>query len=143
SRSKRSPEFVSIDEESPHEIVHVFCLGKTHRSTHSSLDPRAEIDVFTLDFLCMSLPYFVLLGVEMALISTPPIRIKPCDAKRLQEGFELQKDRILPPPQDVCEYRTTAMIDRGPEPPRVRFAAHVPPHFVQLRRESAPVIECF
>ena len=28
SRSKRSPEFVSIDEESQHEIIHVFCLGK-------------------------------------------------------------------------------------------------------------------
>src|SRR6516165_552881 len=28
SRSKRPSEFVSIDEESQHKIVHVFCLGK-------------------------------------------------------------------------------------------------------------------
>ena len=28
SRSKSSPEFVSIDEESQHETMHVFCLGK-------------------------------------------------------------------------------------------------------------------
>ena len=99
--------------------------------------------MFALDFLRIGLPHFVLLGLEMSLIGTPPIRIKPRDAKRLQEGFELQKDCVLPSPKDVREHRTTAMIDRMPEPPRVRFAAHVTPHFVQLGRESAPLIECF
>jgi hypothetical protein len=99
--------------------------------------------VFALDFLRIGLPHFVLLGVEMALIGTPPIRLKPRDAKRLQEGFELPKDRILPSPKDVREHRITAMIARVPEPPRVRFAAHVTPHYVQLGREAAPLIECF
>jgi hypothetical protein len=99
--------------------------------------------VFALDFLCIGFPSFVLLGVEMSLIGPPPIRIKPCDTARLQEDFELHKDRILPSPQDVCEHRTTAMLDRVPEPPRVRFAAHATPHFVQLGREFVPVIECF
>ena len=99
--------------------------------------------MFALDFLRIGLPHFVLLGVEMSLIGTPPIRIKPRDTKRLQEGFELQKDRILPSPKDVCAHRTTVMIDRVPEPPWVRFAAHVTPHFVQLGRESTPVIQDF
>jgi hypothetical protein len=35
------------------------------------------------------------------------------------------------------------MIDRVPEPPRVRFAAYVTPHLVQLGREAAPLIEFF
>ena len=99
--------------------------------------------MFALDFLCIGLPYFVLLGVEMSLRGTPPIRIKPRDAKRLQEGFELQKDCVLPSPKDVCEHRTTVMIDRVPEPSWVCFAAHVTPHFVQLGCESAPLIEYF
>jgi hypothetical protein len=142
-RSKRSREFISIDEESKHEIVHAFGLRKTNRASHSSLDPRAEIDVFALDFLRIGLPHFVLCSVEMALIGTPPIRIKPRDAKRRQEGFELHKDRIVPSPKDVREHCTAAMIDRMPEPPRVRFAAHVTSHFVQLGREPALVIEPF
>ena len=143
SRSNRPSEFVSIDEEPKHKVVHVFCLRKTNRAPHESLDPRAEIDGFALDFLRIGLSHFVLLGVEMSLIGTPPIRLKPRDAKRLQEGFKLQKNRILPSPKDVCEHRTTVMIDRVPEPPWVRFAAHVPPHFVQLGRESTPVIQYF
>jgi hypothetical protein len=85
----------------------------------------------------------VLGGVEMSLISTPTIRVKAGDAKRFQQGFELHKDRIVPSPKDVREHCTAAMIDRVPEPPRVRFAAHVTPHFVQLGREPAPMIELF
>lgn len=99
--------------------------------------------MFTFDFLRIGLPHFVLCGVEMALIGPPTIRIKPRDAKRRPEGFELPKDRILPSPADVCEYRTTAMIDRVPEPPRVGFAAHVTPHVVQLGRQPAPLITFF
>src|SRR5262252_2185538 len=34
ARSKRPSEFVSIDEESQHKIVHVFCLRKTNCSPH-------------------------------------------------------------------------------------------------------------
>ena len=143
SRSKGTPEFVAIDEQPNHEIMHALRLGETNCATHESFDPRPQIEVFALDFLRIGLPHFVLLGVEMPLIGTPPIRIKPRDAKRLQEGFELQKDGILPSPKDVCEHSPTVMIDRVPEPPRVRFAAHVTPHFVQLGREAAPVIECF
>ena len=83
--------------------------------THEPLDPRAEIDVFALNFLRLGLPHFVLLSVEMSLIGPPPaIRIKPRHAKRLQEGFELHKDRILPPLKDIREHRTTAMINRVP-----------------------------
>ena len=143
SRSKKSSELVSIDEESKHKIVPMFGLRKTNRVTHSSLDPRAKLDVFALDFLRIGLPPCVLRGVEMARIGIPPIRIPPRDAKRLSEGFELHKDRVLVSPKDVCEDRTATRIDRVPEPPRVRFAAHVTPHFVQLGHESASLIECF
>jgi hypothetical protein len=31
SRSKRSPEFVSVDEQPDHAIVHMFRLGETNR----------------------------------------------------------------------------------------------------------------
>jgi hypothetical protein len=52
--------------------VQAFRLGKTHRTTDSPLDPRAHIDVFTLDLLCIGLPSFELLGVEMPLIGPQP-----------------------------------------------------------------------
>ena len=120
----------------------MFCLGTTARSTPSALAPRAEIEVFALDFLRRGLPHCVLLGGAMPLLGPPPIRIKPPDATRLQEGFARQKDCVLPSPTDVGAPRTTAMIDRVPEPPRGRLAAHVPPPFVQRGREAAPLIAC-
>ncbi len=35
------------------------------------------------------------------LVGSPPVGVKTCDAKRLQEGFELEKGLILPASKDV------------------------------------------
>jgi hypothetical protein len=43
----------------------------------------------------------MLFGVDVPFVGTPPIRVISRDAKRLQKGGELQKDRILTSPKDL------------------------------------------
>ena len=56
SRSKGLSEFVSIDEESNHEIVHAFRLGETQRAAYKPLDPGPQVDVLALVVCVCSLP---------------------------------------------------------------------------------------
>ena len=88
------PKLVAIDEEPDHEIVHRRRLGKADRATDEPFNPRPQIDVFAFDFLGIGLAHLVLRGVNMALVGAPPIRVEAADPKRLQQRFELQKDRI-------------------------------------------------
>ena len=46
-------------------------------------------NVFALDFLGVLLAYLMLLGIEMPLVGSPAVGVKPGDAKRGQERFEL------------------------------------------------------
>src|SRR3989442_1364795 len=54
------------------------------------------------------------------------------NAKGLQQRLQLQKDRILPSPEDVRQHGATLMIDGMPQPPRLRFLPHVTPHFIEF-----------
>jgi len=96
-----STELVTIDEQADHEIVHGRRVGKANGATHEPLDPCPQIEMFALDFLCGFLANVVLLWVDMLLVSPPPIRIKAADPTRFQQRLPLQKDRILPSPEDV------------------------------------------
>jgi hypothetical protein len=42
-------KFISIDEESNHEIVHVLRLGEANCAADEALDPGPQIDVFALN----------------------------------------------------------------------------------------------
>jgi hypothetical protein len=112
--------------------VHVVRLGKTDCAAHQPFDPGPQIDVFALDFLRIVLAHPMLFGVEVPLVGTPPIRVIAHNAKRLQQRVQLEKNGILAAPEDVGSHVPTVMINRVPQPPRVRFAAHITPHFVQL-----------
>jgi len=80
--SEGSSKLIPIHEEPNHQIVHLFRLGKAQRPTHSPLDTGPEIDVLTLDFLCVLLPHVMLLGLEMPLVGPPAVGVILCDAKR-------------------------------------------------------------
>ena len=69
-------KLVAINEEPNHEIVHRRRFRKADRATDEPLDPRPQIDVFTLDALGMLLAYVMLRGSKMALVGAPPIRVK-------------------------------------------------------------------
>jgi hypothetical protein len=72
---KRSSEFVAIDEQPQHEIVHAFRLREAQRPTDSPLNTGPQINVFALDFLGVLLPDLMLLSSEMPLVGPPPVRV--------------------------------------------------------------------
>jgi hypothetical protein len=47
--------------------------------------------MFPLDLLRVALAWLVLIRIDMTCVRTPIVRIIACDAKRLSQGFELQK----------------------------------------------------
>ena len=126
------PKLVAIDEETNHQIVHGRRFGKADRAAHQTLNAGPQIDVLAFDLLCVLFAHDVLLGIDMSLVGTPPIRVKPRDPKRLQEGFELQKNGILSPAKDVRQHGSTGVIDGMPQPPRLCFLPHITPHLVEL-----------
>jgi hypothetical protein len=94
------PKLVAIDEEPDHQIVHALRLGKTNRAPHQPFDPGPQIHGFALNSLHVLFPDVVLLWGNMPLVGPPPVGVKPGDAERLQEGFQLEKALILPAPKD-------------------------------------------
>jgi hypothetical protein len=81
--SDEEPTFIAIDEEAKYQIVHRRRFGKTDGATHEPFDPGAQIDVLAFDLLRVCFANRVLLGIDMALVSAPPIGVKSCDAKWL------------------------------------------------------------
>ena len=61
----------------------------------------------------------MLLCVHMALVGAPAVRVVPCDAKRLQESLQAQKDIILPPAEPIRQDIPGVVINRMPQPPLV------------------------
>jgi hypothetical protein len=53
--SKELTKFTAVDEQSNHQIVHLFALGKADGTTYQALDLRPQIDVLTLDLLSVFL----------------------------------------------------------------------------------------
>src|SRR5215510_1384353 len=132
SRSNGLSKFVAIDEESNHEIMHVLRLGEAQRAADQPLDPGPQIDVFALDLLRVLLAHLMLLSIEMPLVGPPAVRVELCDAKGGQQLLELQKDVVLPSSEHIRQDLPRVMINRVPQPARVRFAAHKTPYFIQL-----------
>ena len=79
---EQHPKLIAVDEQFNHQIVHPFGLGETNRPTHQPLDPRPQVDMLALDFLCLILANTMLLGIKMTLVCTPAIRVIFCDPKR-------------------------------------------------------------
>mgnify|MGYP003393304121 CR=1 FL=1 len=56
----------------------------------------------------------LLLFVDMPLVGAPAIGVIPDDAKRLQQGVQLEKNGILAAPEDVGSLGAAVMINRVP-----------------------------
>ncbi len=132
SRSTGLSKFVSIDEQSNHEIVHALCLGEAQRAADEPRDPGPSMNMFARDFLGVGLPHLMVLSIEMPLVGPPAIGGKLRDAKRGQPLLELQEDVVLPSSQHIRPDLPWVRIHGVPQPAWGRFAAYVPPHFVQL-----------
>jgi hypothetical protein len=123
--------------------VHGCRFGKANRATYEPLDPSPQIDVFALDGLRVLFTDDVLLRDEMPLVRPPSIGIETRDPKRLQQGLQLQKDSILALSKDLPQHLPTVMINRVPQPPRVRFLADITPHLIEFCRQPAPLFQLF
>ena len=77
-------------------------FGKANGAPDELLDPGPQVEVFALDFLGIFFANVMRRWADVPLVRPPPIGVKPRDTKRLQEGLQLQKDRILPSPKDIC-----------------------------------------
>jgi hypothetical protein len=126
------PKLIAIDEEADHQIVHSCRLGKAQRAAYEPFNPGPQVDVLAFDRLRVLLADGMLLGVEMPLVGAPAISEKARDTERFQQLFELQKDGLLSPPKDVRQYGATAVINRVPQPPWLRFLPHIAPQFIEL-----------
>ena len=74
----------------------------------------------------------MLLGREMPLVGSPAVGVKPRDAQRRQPLLKLQEDVVLAPSEHLRHDLARVMLNRVPQPARVRFATHKTPHFVQF-----------
>src|SRR5262249_49788919 len=59
------------------------------------------------------------------------------DAKRFEQFFQLEKYLVLAPSKDIRSHGPTGVINRMPEPPWLRFLAHVTPHLIELGRQTS------
>src|SRR6266853_3979138 len=116
SISKGLPEFVSIDEEPDHEIVHALRLGEAQRAADEPFNPRPQIDVFALDFLRVLLAHLMLLSIQMPLVGPPAVGVKLRDTKRCQHLVELQEYIVLPSSEHIRQDLPCAVINGVPQP---------------------------
>jgi hypothetical protein len=94
-------EFVPINEQPNHIIVHLNRLGEANRLASQSLNPCTECQVFTLDLLGGAFARLVFIRIEVARVSTPVVRIILGDAKGFQQSFKLQQCLILATTKDL------------------------------------------
>ena len=89
------PKLVAIDEETNHQIVHGRRFGKADRAAHQTLNAGPQIDVLAFDLLCVLFAHDVLLGIDMSLVGTPPIRVKLCETTWLSMFLPLGKHGLF------------------------------------------------
>ena len=130
--SKGLPEFVSIDEEPNHEIVHALRLGEAHRAADEPFDPGPQMDMFARDFLRVLLAHLMLLGSKMPRVGPPAVGVKLRDAKRCQQLLELQEDVVLPSSEHLRQDLARVMLNGVPQPTWLRFLRDLRPHLVEL-----------
>lgn len=79
--------------------------------------------MLAIDFLRAVFADGVLFRVKVTCVCPPTIGAEERQAEGLQQGFELEKDLIFPTAKDVCQDRSSAMINGMPQPARVAFVA--------------------
>jgi len=92
-------KFIAIDEQTDHNVMHLDRLGKADCLAHQAFDPGAQRQVLPLYFLRVAFARLVLIRLEMTRVGAPVVRIIPRDAKRFQQGFELENTSSLRRPK--------------------------------------------
>ena len=90
--------------------------------------------MLALDFLGIPFARTMHVGVELAFVRTPMIRIEASEPEGLQQRFELQKDCVFTAPKDIRQDSARVMIDGMPQP--ARGASLAPPTGRRRQRDS-------
>ena len=64
--------------------MHLDGFGKTYGLPYQAFDPGTQRGVFAFDLLRILFPNRVLVMIDMAIVGTPPVGVKACDAKWFQ-----------------------------------------------------------
>ena len=80
--------------------MHLGRAGKAARLAHQACGPGAQRQVLPLKVLRVELAQLVLFRREMTRVRAPGVRRIARDAKRFQQGLELETHRIVAAPQD-------------------------------------------
>jgi len=113
-----SPPLLPIDAQPNHASMHARRLGATHCATPSALAPRPQIAGCARAFLRVLLAPLRLLGMALALVGTPAIRVKPGEVKRGQPLWQRQADGVLPSAQHLRQPLPRVGRQGVPPPPR-------------------------
>jgi len=74
--------------------VHEHRFGEANRLAGQALDAGTQRQVFALDLLRLELPHRVVGNGEVAFVDTGSIGVKVDNAKGLEQGVQLLKNRI-------------------------------------------------
>ena len=96
----RQPTRIAIDKQPNDEVMHRGRAGKADRLAHQAFGPGAQRQVLPLNVLRVALARLVLFRSEMTRVRAPGVRRIARDAKRFQQGLELETHRIVAAPQD-------------------------------------------
>ena len=91
----------AVDEQAEDEVMQLRGLRETDCSSGQALDSRAQRQMFAFQLLCIPFPHFMARGIQMSLVRSPAISIKARNPKRHEQGFQLQKRLIFPPPKHI------------------------------------------
>ena len=98
--SHRQPKLIAIDKQPDDDVMHLGRAGKADRLAHQAFGPGAQRQVLPLNVLRVALAQLVLFRSEMTRVRAPGVRRIARDAKRFQQGLELETHRIVAAPQD-------------------------------------------
>jgi hypothetical protein len=122
----------TVDEQADDEIVPLHGLRDTACSSGEALDARPQRQMLTFQLLRIAFAHFMASRSKVALVRSPPIRVKAPDPKRHEPRFQLQQCEIFPPPKHISQDFPGTMIQRMPQPPRRLFLTYEGPHFIEF-----------
>ena len=130
--SNRQAKFIAIDKQANDDVVHLGGFRKADGLACQTLDACAQRQMLPFNWLRVPFAGMVDFRPQLSRIRSPIIRMTSPDAKRLQQRLQLQQDLICTPAKDRRSDRAGPAINGMPEPARLRFLAHVTPHFIDF-----------
>jgi hypothetical protein len=127
--------FIAIDEEANHQVMHGDRPRKAQGLPRSSLQPGPECEVLAFNRLSVAFAHGVLFRGEMAPVGAPFVRVVAGDTTGIQEGFEFQERIVCAAAHDIRYHAARVVIERVPQPPRRLFVADKTPHLVKFYLE--------